>query len=117
MTYLDSIFDNYLDNYLYKEIITLNAIYEECITSVVEQIRAIDVLQEEDTGKKESKKFSFKKLMDYKIEAKRSYNVAYVREKLQALSNIFMDPALQRLFEATKYALNRNNKISKINNV
>lgn len=55
--------------------------------------------------------------MDYKIDTKKVYNVQYVREKLQALSNIFMDPALQKLFESTKYALNRNNKISKINNV
>ena len=90
-------------------------IYQENISAVVEQIKAIDAMQEEDTGKKDSKKFSFKKLMDYKIDNKKSYNVEYVREKLQALSNIFMDPALQKLFEQTKYALNRNNKISKLN--
>lgn len=55
--------------------------------------------------------------MDYKIQAKKVYNVQYVRYKLQALSNIFMDASLQKIFEATKYALNRNNKISKINDV
>jgi hypothetical protein len=55
--------------------------------------------------------------MDYKIETKKVYNVEYVREKLQALSSIFMDPSLQKLFERTKYTLNRNNKISKLNEV
>ena len=67
--------------------------------------------------KRENKKFSFKRLMDYKIESKKDYNVEYVREKLQALSNVFMDPSLQGLFNATKKALNRNAKISKINEV
>lgn len=37
-------------------------------------------------------------MLDYKIEAKKTYNSEYVRAKLQALSNLFMDPALQKLF-------------------
>jgi hypothetical protein len=53
--------------------------------------------------------------MDYKIESKKVYNPEYVRSKLQALLAVFMDPALQTIFERTKYTLNRNNKISKIN--
>jgi hypothetical protein len=72
--------------------------YQDNISSIVDQIKAIDALQDEEANKKESKKFSFKKLMDYKIETKKTYNVEYVREKLQALSNIFMDSALQKLF-------------------
>lgn len=115
-TYVESIFDIYLEGYLNKELHSLSRIYEENISNIVEQIKAIDALQEhEENNKKDSKKFSFKKLMDYKIESKKLYNVEYVRSKLQALSNVFMDPSLQKLFEATKYALNRNNKISKIN--
>lgn len=53
--------------------------------------------------------------MDYKIETKKQYNPVYVKSKLQALSSVFMDPALQQIFEVTKYALIRNNKISKLN--
>ena len=36
--------------------------------------------------------------MDYKMDSKNTYNVEFVREKLHTLSNVFMDPALQRLF-------------------
>lgn len=61
-------------------------------------MRAIDALQEQEETRKDSKKFSFKKLMDYKIETKKQYNAEYVKSKLQALSAIFMDPSLQKLF-------------------
>lgn len=114
-TYLESIFDIYLEGYLNKELHALGRVYEENIGLVIEQIRAIDALQEQEDTRKDSKKFSFKKLMDYKLDPKKQYNPEYVKAKLQALSAVFMDPALQKLFEATKYALNRNNKISKIN--
>lgn len=42
-------------------------IYEENIGIIIEQIKAIDALQEEVTTKKEIPKFSFKKMLDYKI--------------------------------------------------
>lgn len=114
-TYFESIFDIYLDSYIVKEVNSLSRIYQDSISIIADQIKAIEVLQDSEDRGKDSKKFSFKKLMDYKIETKKTYNVEYVRTKLQHLSNIFMDPALQRIFEATKYSLNRNNKISKIN--
>jgi hypothetical protein len=36
--------------------------------------------------------------MDYKIETKKQYNPVYVKSKLQALSAVFMDPSLQKIF-------------------
>jgi hypothetical protein len=66
-TYVESIFDIYLENYINKEIHSLGKIYEENIGLIVEQMRAIDALQEQEDTRKDSKKFSFKKLMDYKI--------------------------------------------------
>lgn len=114
-THLESLFDVYLENYINKEVHSLNRIYDENVSLIIEQVRAIDALQEQEGTRKDAKKFSFKKLMDYKIEVKKQYNSEYVKAKLQALSAVFMDPALQKLFEATKHALNRNNKISKIN--
>jgi hypothetical protein len=73
-TYLESIFDIYLDNYLNKELHSLGRLYEENIGLVVEQIRAIDALQEQEDTRKDSKKFSFKKLMDYKLDTRKQYN-------------------------------------------
>ena len=35
----------------------------------------MDALQEGEMIKRENKKFSFKRLMDYKIESKKVYNV------------------------------------------
>lgn len=66
-TYMESTFDVYLDGYLYKELNHLGRVYEESINNIIEQLKAIDVLQEEELMKKENKKFSFKKMMDYKI--------------------------------------------------
>ena len=97
-TYVESIFDIYLENYINKEVHSLGRVYEENIGLIVEQMRAIDALQEQEDTRKDSKKFSFKKLMDYKIETKKQYNAEYVKSKLQALSAIFMDPSLQKLF-------------------
>lgn len=95
---MESIFDIYLENYINKELHSLGRSYEENIGLVIEQMRAIDALQEQDEVRKDSKKFSFKKLMDYKIETKKQYNPVYVKSKLQALSAVFMDPALQKIF-------------------
>ena len=46
-TYFESIFDIYLDSYIYKELGHLGKIYEENINNIVEQLKAIEVLQEE----------------------------------------------------------------------
>ena len=46
-TYMESTFDVYLDGYLYKELNNLGRVYEESINNIIEQLKAIDVLQEE----------------------------------------------------------------------
>lgn len=51
-TYIESTFDSYLDNYLYKELSFLGGIYEENIQSIVDQLKSIEVLQTEEVTKK-----------------------------------------------------------------
>ncbi len=73
-TYFESIFDIHLDGYINKELHSLGRLYEQNISIVIEQIKAIDALQEQEETRKDSKKFSFKKLMDYKLDTKKQYN-------------------------------------------
>jgi hypothetical protein len=44
-TYIESIFDIYLDTYIYKELNYLGKIYEDSINNIVEQLKAIEALQ------------------------------------------------------------------------
>lgn len=46
-TYVESILDIYLENYINKEVHCLAKIYEENIAQIIEQMKAIDALQEQ----------------------------------------------------------------------
>lgn len=54
--------------------------------------------------------------MDFKIEEK-VYSPEMIKNKIQTLKEIFMASSLEKIFMTIKQCLNRNMKISKINEV
>ena len=79
----------------------------------------------------EDKKKTIKNMFQYAIQSKKNFfqggaskadtnqaNITLseaVKQKIQNLLKIFMNPSLERIFSTTKKALARNKKIAKIN--